>query len=219
MTIIFSDGFETGDFSEWTGVNSVPLIVTSPVHHGTSAMRINMNLAPVAYKWCYKTLAVSQAVVYHRYYFCTDELPNAENEKIDISRGRVGATDIWQVALAQYAAVGGLCWTFNYRSNTTWTEVRSAATSIGINQWYCVEIYWKKDAAAGEVHLYIDGTEVASVTGKKTDAYGNCDTIRNGVSSYSGVFIGPNIYEDCVCVADAYIGLEVNPIATQIRFH
>ncbi|MEM2995645.1 MAG: hypothetical protein QXI91_06520, partial [Candidatus Bathyarchaeia archaeon] len=36
---IFSDGFESGDFSAWTGTVGSPTIVSSPTHHGAYAAR------------------------------------------------------------------------------------------------------------------------------------------------------------------------------------
>lgn len=209
FTIIFSDGFES-DFIPWTGTSGTPQIVNSRVHHGTKAALFNPQGAA---EYAYKTLSSSQAVVYHRFYMRTSEMPNADTENYDISRGYVGANAIWQVAIAYSAAVGGLCWQLNYRSGATWTGVYSALATILTNTWYCVEFYWKLGAADGEAHLYINGVDVVSVAGKDTDNYGNCDTIRNGVSAYSGTFTGPNVVEDCVVVADAYIGLEPEPSA------
>jgi hypothetical protein len=132
-------------------------------------------------------------------------LPNANGEKYDLSRGYAGGTVIWQTAIADSS---GLRWSINYRSGATWTQVNSDVTTINTGTWYCIELYWKLGATDGEVHLYIDGTEVITVTGIDTNNYGNCDTIRNGVSSYTGTFTGPNVYEDCIVVDDAYIGTE-----------
>ena len=60
---IFSDGFESGNFSAWTGTNGSPSIVKSPVHHGSYAAQAN-----AAYEYWYKTFS-GQTVVYVRFYF------------------------------------------------------------------------------------------------------------------------------------------------------
>jgi hypothetical protein len=198
----FADGFESGSFASWSGTSGTPQIVDSPVHHDDHAALFNPR---GAYEYCYKTLDSSQSTVYHRFYVRVDELPNANGEKYDLSRGYAGGTVIWQTAIADSS---GLRWSINYRSGATWTQVNSDVTTINTGTWYCIELYWKLGATDGEVHLYIDGTEVITVTGIDTNNYGNCDTIRNGVSSYTGTFTGPNVYEDCIVVDDAYIGTE-----------
>jgi hypothetical protein len=199
---LFADGFESG-FATWSGVSGSPTVVSSPVHHGSYAALFN---AQTAYRYAYTTLSPSQATVYHRFYVQVNELPNAEGEIYDLARGYAAGTAIYQVGI--YYSGGSLYWRFNYRNGATWTGVNSAATTIGTNTWYCIELYWKLGATNGEVHLYVNGVEVAGVTGRDTDNYGGCDTIRNGCSSKTGTFTGLNIYEDCIAVAQTYIGPE-----------
>ncbi len=198
---IFYDSFESGDFSKWN-TSGTPQVTSTNPYHGTYSALFNPQ---GAYEYCNKTLTSSQSVIYYRVYFRTDELPNAANEKYDISRGYAGGNVIWQAAIAYYS---GLRWSLNYRNGSTWTEVNSNVATINTNTWYNIELYWKKNTTAtdGEVYLYVDGVEVASVTGVDTDNYGNCDTVRNGVSSYTGTFTGPNVIEDRVVVSKSYIG-------------
>lgn len=212
-TTIFSDTFESGTFlttdsppGAWTTQSAPNPTITTTAHHGAYAGQF---VQSGGYRFVTKNLSSTMAVVYHRFYFRTNLLPDANGEKYDLSRGYgvTAGTGIFQTTIANYTTtMGGLCWSINYRSGSTWTEVNSTVATISIDTWYCVEIYWKIGASDGEVHLYINGVEKISVTGKDTNNYGNCNQIRNGVTSLTGVY--PTIIVDCVVVSDTYVGVE-----------
>src|SRR3989337_2094782 len=50
FTVIFSDGFESGDFSAWTGTVGGPTVSNVQAHHGTYSCRASGS----AYIYCYK---------------------------------------------------------------------------------------------------------------------------------------------------------------------
>ncbi len=214
MAELFSDGFECppntapDTFTAWTGKNGTPTIVGAPVHHGSYSAEFN------AIEYCHKTLDPSQPIIYHRYYVRFDVLP-ADDEVIELSRGVAGGTAIFAVGVNHYGA--NAVWQFNYRNGAAWTTVGTATQPV-VDTWYCVEIYWKKDDVAGEVILYVNDVNIGSVSDKDTADYGNCDSIRNGVSSENldGAFV---VNEDCVVVADAYIGCEAVGVPIAVMMH
>jgi len=199
MTEIFSDGFETGNFNAWTGTSGTPSIITDPVHHGTYAMMCN------AVEYAYKTLASSQPFIYHRCYVRTNTVP-ASGEYVDVMWGRATSTTIFGASVG-YS--GGVKWRLCYRNGATWTNYWTSIPAV-VNTWYCVEIYWKLGASDGQVQMWIDGELAADLKDLDTDNYGNCTAVRNGVLSegFAGAF---EVVEDCVVVADAYIGEEGAP--------
>lgn len=206
---VFEDGFESGDFAAWTGTSGSPEVAGNVVHHGSYSAEFN------ATEYCYKTLPSSLAVLYHRFYVRWTESPDANSENIFFARGLAGGTVIYEVGVVYYYSESPRkCWYFNYRSGATWTRAYVPET-IEADTWYCAELYWKLGASDGEVHLYIDGVDVVNVSGKDTDNYGNCDTIRNGIELSIG---GESctVYEDCVVVDSSYIGPESSNTAPTI---
>jgi hypothetical protein len=203
-TVIFSSGFESGGFISdgWTATSGTPSIVTNPVLYGSYAMSCD------AVEYVYKTLSPSQAVVYYRVYFRTTELPNVNNEILQLISGVAGGTNIFTVAIAYHNTPYFLRWRLSYRSGTTWTQVYSANNqNISVNTWYCIEIYWKLGTTDGAATLWIDEVQKVAVTAKDTSNYGNCDTVRCGITSITGTVTATATF-DCVVVADAYIGQE-----------
>ena len=102
-----------------------------------------------------------------------------------------------------------------YRPATVSTNYNFAAAT---GTWYCVETKFFEDAATGEYHVWLDGTERITDVGLNTSG-ADFDKIRVGrtAQGYSPF----NVYVDCVVVADAYIGpeAEANPLVTHVRIH
>jgi hypothetical protein len=67
MTQIFADGFESGDFSAWTGTSGSPTVQNTTKHHGTYGCTFD---AP---ECAYKTFSVMQ-IVYFRALMCDSML-------------------------------------------------------------------------------------------------------------------------------------------------
>lgn len=192
FTILFQSGFESGDFSEWTGTSGSPTIITDPVHHGNYAMKCD------AVEYVYKTFS-GQPVIYHRFYVRTNALPGS-GQSLDFSRG-VGANTQFGAGIG-YS--GGAKWQAQYRSGTAWMRINTDVPAQA-DTWYCVEIYWKYGSTDGEYKLYINGTLAYSITNIDTSQNGDCTQIRNGIIT-SGV--SATVIQDCIVVADTYIGPE-----------
>jgi len=213
FTTFFSDGFESGDFSQWTGTsngnNGLISIVTSPVHHGTYAAKSYLAANNDAWATCYKTFATSYSVLYARAYILFDALPaNGQHRQISPCIMDVNA-QYHLSSVFLFNDNGNYKWELRYKTNSVNENIAySAAETINANQWYCIEAYFKgANDGTGEVKLWVDGVLKISVTG-----------LNNGNVLARSVWMGGwqngtgkpavNIYIDCVVVADAYIGLE-----------
>jgi len=218
-TTIFSDGFESGDFSAWTGINygnggSVS-VVTSPVHHGTyaeGAIQGEIDAWAVAYK----NFGTTYSIIYARNYVQLSSLPSS-GVRLQISpvifEGSAAAHVL--VGAYIYNDAGTLKWDLLYRTDSVEeNHAYSTTPTINANQWYCVEVKFVQGNGNGQVGLYIDGNLVISVTGLTNNAY-SAGRLEAGVYSSSNTNI--TVYVDCVVVADAYIGVEGG--ATTLRFY
>jgi hypothetical protein len=193
FTIIFQSGFETGDFSEWTGTNGSPTIVTSPVHHGSYAALCNSESR------IYKTFS-SQNVVYFRFYVQTSGVPTSSGQWIHIATVWVGTDESIQIRIQH----DGTSPKFALR-NWKYGILVYGTTTVQSNTWYCVEVKAHNIGYGTGDILYVNGVQEAT-DGTSNGAGGALTEVD--VKQYTE-YGYKNIYFDCVVVADTYIGPEV----------
>jgi hypothetical protein len=208
---VFTDGFESGSFSAWTAPGTsvtsdeIASVVNSMAHHGTYSAKFtsNGNLSTER-AYCYTTIA-PQAELYARGYFrVVTSGVSANDNRFYFLIFKAGGNP---VAFAGWRMTGGIVkWNLIIRDGTGWVTVYST-TSPALNQWYCVELHWKKDAAAGLGELYVDGALACSIIGKNTTAYGNADRLEFGLPEIVNC-ASTTAYCDCVKVATVYLGPE-----------
>lgn len=199
---IFSDGFESNDFTAWTGTQGSPTVVSDITHHGTYAMQVSTTGATT---YVYKTFtAISTAHI--RAYYRFDDIPAAGVQfQIITLRNSAGGT----VALIELYNSGGTqkVYLFYYDG---------ADKNVGVNfawatgQWYCLELRAViSGAGAGEYRFYIDGVEEAGLTktGLTNNGRGNVDLTTVGLW-HDGGAPAKVLRVDCVVVDSSYIGLE-----------
>lgn len=201
MTQIFSDGFESGNFNAWTGTYNSPTVENTSPHHGTYNMQaaISSGTYPIAYQ-----LFSGQATAYARAYVKLSALPSNGNRVNFLTLINSDQTSIG--AAYAYNDGGTVKWEVSVKDNGVHTYVQGSSGPV-VDTYYCVELYVKVHATAGEATLWINGVQVATVTGKKTDNQGNIGGVA--VGEWRNVTVD-TITEsiDCVVAADAYIGPE-----------
>ena len=193
--VLFSNGFEEGDFSAWTYVSGSPSVVTSPIHHGTYAGKFNAGS-----QFVYKQITAI-GTVFARCYFQTSALPTWSNPSILT----IYNTDDWVIVADARLVKDGSNVVFQlaYRNSASATITVNSATLCATNTWYCVELYWNKNTVGGAV-LYVDDSSVATAgAGTTADKNANWIIVGSRVNDESATN-----HIDCVVVADAYIGPE-----------
>jgi hypothetical protein len=189
--VVFEDGFESGDFSAWTGTNGTPTIVESPTHHGRYAMKINAVNE-------YARIAVADNDTLHvRCSFYLTEIPGFGESitLLDISSTWWGPISYVQVI---DDAIGYAC---QFPGRGDWIPVE-----WHVGQWYTFEFMSYRHAVNGELHFWFEGVEVSS--------WVDIDTSGIPVGYYvmfgsRGVPAATYVhYFDCCAVDNAYIGIE-----------
>jgi len=198
MTELFSDGFESGNFDEWTSNNTTDTFTvdTNNPHHGTYDAEFSIASGATKYARCRKTIA-SNPIVYMRgyYYFDSFSTITAPHHIGLISIGsypnvataiivKSDATNYWGVEVWE----------------TSQTKYVSAVEPT-TEKWYCVELL--RDVTNNIVTLWIDDVEVISESKAQTVNTTNVDGAISWITY--GAAVGQC---DCVVVADAYIGCE-----------
>lgn len=208
---IFSDGFESGDFSVWSGKTksaaSSSSVVSDVVHHGVYAAKFV--LPSSGYAVCYKDFS-GYSTVYGRVYIQFDATPRT-GEYWQLTPQFLDSSHT--IALGNfflYNDAGTVKWALRYYTDSKdVNHVYSTEPEINTNTWYCLEVKVKIHATEGEVVGFIDGVERLKTTGLNNDGRGNPRRMEIGPwHTYTDAF---TLRTDCVKIADTYIGPEGPP--------
>jgi len=207
FTELFSDGFESGDFSAWDGTANYygsSSIVLSPVYQGSYAAKFTCTDDSVgAYGVAYKNLGSAYSTIHMRVYLRISALPNGARFGCYKLRNAASAGDQFYVGVLNDA--GTEKWGVFVEYTDTWYTYTE---DITLDTWYCIEVKIVRDSSNGEVHLWRNGTEIITETGINTGA-NDMDKVYAGyqhTSSMGGSGALVDVYVDCVVVADTYIG-------------
>jgi len=218
---IFEDGFESGDFSAWSGTSAnygVVSITSSPIHHGSYAANLTVTAAASnAYANIYK-LFTSRSDCYARSYVYFIDLMSTDGRYSDVMFLFSGS-GVVVASLRIYQDSGITKWVLKYRNASAYHEQIINSPLPQTNTWYCVEIRAKCSSSDGifdgQVELWIDGTLILNVQNLDTDTTSvNTLYLRRGW--YGGVTdVGTTIY-DCVVIDSTYIEPEITNSAPTI---
>jgi len=207
--VIFSDDFETDDFSKWTDVHTdgsgEAITQSTTKHHGTFAAKFTI-IGGGCFALVNKVFASSYTELYARAYVRISALPTSGKSIVAIELCGTGWADA--ILALEFAYSGAPKWGVYYLKNGSYSTKFSG--SISVDTWYCVEIYVKVSATAGQIRVWIDGVEDTNL-GDITFDNNDKGDIQNLVfggdywigDSYAVVLIG-----DCVVVDSAPIGPE-----------
>lgn len=234
FTTIFSDGFESGDFSAWTGTEttgSCTATVVSDVKYqdSYSAKFYTPGGFSDTRSRAYKTLSQAYSTIHVRVYFRTSKIPTANDRKMDKPISLYNSDNGMLLKVSILKTSGGtLQWGLRVYTDSGWITYTADDNTISANTWYCLEVKLVVGNGNGEVHLWVDGTEKISQTGLDNDGRGNCDKVYVGLHWYQTNYDGSSAHQvtetnwvDCVVVADTYIGpiappfIEENPLISK----
>ena len=203
MTEIFKDGFESGDYTAWTGSgsNGTHQAISSDKHHGAYCDRCLPTAA-----WQDWSADVYEDVgnydeIHSRNYVKFVSLP---------SGGKYFEINDFRVA---WAPLG----TLRIRNNGGIMQIGISSSEGGITyanypfvtgQWYCIEFARYKNASVGWYKVYVDDSLAHSQTGLDTSAH-YATRIFLGITYSGSAGTEIELYQDCCVIADTYIGPEV----------
>lgn len=189
---IFSDGFESGDFTAWTGTSGTPTITHIPVHHDLHSAYFNADP-----EYIYKDFA-GEDNTFARFYVYFDTLVGGAGVVVWLSV-LTAETNLGQHSAIVEVRDGHWCLE-TYEAGVS--SVSASAIDPIADVWYCVEL--RRDVTSGVCKVFVDGNEVCTEDRGLT---GNTIRFLLGVGAAGG---GPTLdfYGDCVVVADTYIGPE-----------
>jgi len=215
FTTIFEDGFESGDFSNWTGniesggSNSID---SSNAYEGNYCLK--GNLTSNADLYLYKTLTRTKEQVNLRAYVKIDSITGAGSTYYGYFMG------IRDTAGGQPIAYVGTYGTNNNLYLWYWDSGGSykvqSSTTFPLGEYHCVELQFIPGAGTASIKVFFDGSEVTDLTQTNLDADFYYDTIRLGTHCPGSEYSSGIMYFDCVVVADTYIGEEGEVTEVQV---
>jgi len=209
-TQLFEDDFESGNFNKWTGTTTTSgetvTVASYDPYSGNYHGRFASNGgSEVEDAYCYMT--VDQEKVYARGYFQINQgLPLSDNDdRFYFLRFRAGGQSLAGVGIRRHNGVEK--WMVYGRDGSSWVwPTYATSPSIETYRWYCIELFWHKDAAQGRIEVYIDGQKIFEITSINTAYYGNIDSIQFGLVTATGVQNSLKVYGDSFAISETYIG-------------
>lgn len=194
---IFSDGFESGDFSEWTGTTGSPTVTSTNPHHGSYEMTINSD------EYAYIEFTTT-ATVYTRFYVNFQTIPTSNGQYADLMAVRDGYDGTWG-AIPYIYRTGAKNWL--YCAKGDWSDCSDTYQwDPSTDTWYCLEVGFYQHASAGWIRVWLDGVLRIEETGLDTSGC-STDTIFMGQYDHGGTQL--TMLYDCVVIDNStYIGPE-----------
>jgi len=203
--ILFSNGFETGDFSQWTGVGyGTPQIVNDTVKDGSYSLYSN------GINYVYEKLPVVNGV-YTRVYVNFKKLPSNDERPCFIGfyndTSELLVFCLWNDQGNYRLRV--------YFDDPVWNWVNSSPISIGEGEWHYFEMYWYENGTNSTIKAWYDGNIEINQTidskgcGKSISNYGFGAVSKKG--GIGGPGEPPDLYIDCAAISSDYVGDKCYP--------
>ena len=215
MTVIFSDGFESGNTGSWTATTVYAgctlATETTLVHHGGYAAEATTNgAAAVQVARLEMAISPTVTVLYVRFY------AQVKSHDISVTNDRFYFIRFGSVTVSQHVAWVGwrhdgtaVKWELLTRNGTAYASTYSSTPSLNLNQWYCIELYWLEAAVNGGAQVYIDGVLTLEDMNNDTNDYGDCNRVFMGIAETANT-VTADVVVDCCVISDSYIGPEVS---------
>jgi flagellin-like protein len=212
---IFSDGFEGGDFSKWTETisetNMELEINDDYTIEGTyAAMSAHLDYwSPLSY--FYKEFGSTYFTLYYRAYFYFESWDSLDwsdrylNIMATIGNGEIYENH-WRLQIVPNADEHHI--RLYYRDDGSYSTEEDTSVDLQLDTWYCIEVKTVVHESAGEYRVYLDGSEIITLTDLVSNDYGDVSGVIAGVSFYSSMINGQvdRVYIDSVIAADEYFG-------------
>ena len=217
-TIYLFDGFESGNFGAWSGTyttgNDSVAITTAEKSEGGYGVRFVVGNATTSLRNAQLRKVTGQStLIYARGYFCIDSgicgllddddrfgllvISSSKSDKTSFQIRRVGGQNRFAVSYLSGEGYGLAC-----------------ATSVSPMEktWYCIELGISVNSTNGWVKAWVNGSQIADITGINNTKDGNIVQIywglyaRNGGSAHTMWSV--QVYGDEAEIADSYIGID-----------
>ncbi|MCJ7767016.1 hypothetical protein MUP79_01310, partial [Candidatus Bathyarchaeota archaeon] len=208
-TVAFTDGFETGNMSNWTanstsngGANTVD---AASAHSGSYGARATTDGSGVsATALCYKSFTAITPAAYGSTWFKFNTLTSVTSYQY-ITAFYSGSSVICRIILRKTASTYN--WSLSYLSSgeSTFSE-KYATTGPTTGIWYMLQLYEYRSDTVGQYIVYVDGVAVITTAADiNNTGRGTVSRYYNGIITSSATNLTLDYSYDDATVQDSYI--------------
>ena len=146
--VIFTDGFESGNFNAWTGTSGTPTVQTTTVKTGTYSMQASLSGGNE--KFAYEQFA-DQTTLYAATWVRWSTLP-ADGQTLDLFK--INRWDGDRITVCVYRTSSTYRWRLIYNGGTVATYTGAVNA---INTWYWIKVKSVSSTSVGVANLYVMG--------------------------------------------------------------
>jgi len=189
-SMLFSDGFESGDLSRWSSVNGL-VVQQQEVYAGAYAAR---GTSSVTATYAYKQLSTPQNELYYRIWF---KIVSQGANSVYLQRFR---TTNNASLLGIFVNSDG---TLGYRNDVSGVSATST-THVATGSWHELQVRVRIDDAASETELWFDGSRISALS--RTESLGTnlIERIQLGENASGRTY---DIVFDAIAVNTSFISL------------
>jgi parallel beta-helix repeat protein len=173
-TVLFSDGFESGNFGAWRYVFGTPSIVTSPVYSGTyAAYAATSGNGAVAVL----SSAQTSAYVQSRFYITPQATAWTVMDILRLS------DTTWSNTISNIQLIHNTGNQYSWAlsgSNNGIIETVSQPFTLTTATWVTIRVETYIDASTGYYKLYVNDVLTLTLTGKDTNNFGGVQSVYCG---------------------------------------
>jgi uncharacterized repeat protein (TIGR02543 family) len=195
---LFTDGYESGSFAEWTGTTTVSgsaAVTSNMVYTGEYSGHFSVNAGSSAGR-AYSHITVDGVTdIYARaYVYLPDSLALSNGQKLFLIQFRdAGGSPL--ACFGVMADASGMRWAVQ---SGNWPYALGSSGPSG-EGWYLVEAYFTQAASGPTVALRVDGVEVASLSEN-----------TSGANAVASVWVGITY-----CTGNAAVTVHVDDVALE----
>jgi hypothetical protein len=181
--VLFTDSFESGDFSNWDGTQTTTgatLSVNDEFSRvGThSALFTSDGSDALETAYLYKNVESSPDIFARGYFLATSFTATGNYSRFYFAAFAVSGQT---VAMAGCLTSGNTTWWRLAVTNGSNLVITDTETGTVLNQWYRFELQWAQGETDGYCKLYVNDELVCSVQGINTTAYGSVNSADFGI--------------------------------------
>jgi hypothetical protein len=151
-SLLFSDGFEGGNFQQWTSVSGF-VLQQQQVYAGTRAIRGTSSGTPT---YAYKDLSQTHDELYYRLWF---KVLSKGANPILLQRFRTAASNHAAIMSVSITTAGKL----SFRNDVSGLSTTST-TAVTTGVWHQLQTRILINGAAGETEFWLDGVRIDSIS-------------------------------------------------------
>ncbi|MFL5838888.1 MAG: fibronectin type III domain-containing protein, partial [Thermoleophilaceae bacterium] len=155
LGVLFYDGFETNDLTQWTS-NTGMTTVPNPMFSGSFAAHA-VNAGANQATWVTKKLAAPQTSVY---YAARVRVASQGTSPVNLMRFRSSAPNPANLLSVSRSVNGKL----SIRNETTATTTTSATAALPTGSWHTIQAHVVINGASSQVETWFDGVKVSDLS-------------------------------------------------------